>query len=70
MVKAKIQSSQLINRLQDHVLKGTEMTDSQIKAATILLNKTLSNAPTELSAPDGKDLFPFTKIVTELVKAK
>lgn len=46
------------------------MTDSQIKAATILLNKTLSNAPTELSAPDGKDLFPFTKIVTELVKAK
>ncbi len=39
----KIRTTQLLNRLQDHVVGKVEMTSSQIRAAEILLNKTLPN---------------------------
>lgn len=39
--REKIKISQLINRLQDHALKGTEMEQSRIKAIEILLRKSL-----------------------------
>lgn len=39
--RAKIQASQLINRLEDHALNGAKMEPSQIKAIEILLRKTL-----------------------------
>lgn len=52
-VRAKIQASQLINRLQNHANGKIEMTDTQIKAAKILLDKSISNAPTEVSGIDG-----------------
>jgi hypothetical protein len=39
--RAKIKTSQLINRLTDHVLGTVEMTASQVRAAEILLSKTL-----------------------------
>ena len=39
--RAKIQASQLINRLTEHVLKGTKMETTQITAALGLLKKTL-----------------------------
>lgn len=40
-VKAKIQSSQLINFLQLHVLTGTDVKKTQITAAVALLKKTV-----------------------------
>jgi hypothetical protein len=40
-VRAKIQSSQLINVLQRHVFEGTELKKSQVSAAIALLRKTL-----------------------------
>jgi hypothetical protein len=40
-VRKKIQASQLINCLTNHVLKGAEMSVSQIKAAEVLLRKSL-----------------------------
>lgn len=40
-MRRKIQASQLINRLQDHVLKGVGMSASQIKAAEICLKKSV-----------------------------
>lgn len=43
MVKEKIRTSQLINRLCDHALGEIDMTQTQIRAAEILLNKTLPN---------------------------
>jgi len=46
-VRNKIQGSQLVNRLQDHVLKEVEMSKTQVMAAKILLDKLISNAPTE-----------------------
>ncbi len=41
MVRTKIQASQLINRLQDHVFGEVEMSPTQLKAAEVLLRKSL-----------------------------
>ncbi len=41
--RAKIQASYYINRLHDHITGKTAMSDSQIKAAKILLDKSLPN---------------------------
>lgn len=46
--RKKIQTSMLINRLSDHALGMVEMTNSQVTAARILLDKVVSNAPTEV----------------------
>lgn len=46
--RKKIQTSMLINRLTDHVLGLNEMANSQVTAARILLDKVVSNAPTEV----------------------
>jgi hypothetical protein len=50
-IKLKIQSSQLVNLLQNHALGNSEneLKPSQLDAAKFLLNKTLSNAPTEVA---------------------
>lgn len=49
-VRAKIQSSQLINFLQDHCLKNKEAKKTQITAAVALLKKTIPDLQsTELS---------------------
>lgn len=39
--RQKVQASQLINRLQDHVLGTVELSSTQVRAAEILLKKTL-----------------------------
>ena len=46
-VKAKIQASQLINRLNNHIDGKVEMSPTQLDAAKFLLNKVISNAPTD-----------------------
>jgi hypothetical protein len=58
-VKLKIQASQLINVLQNHALNGDEeISATRIDAAKFLLNKLISNAPTqtELSGPNGGEI--------------
>lgn len=40
-VRAKIQTSQLINRLQDHALGKIELETTQIKSIEVLIRKTL-----------------------------
>lgn len=39
MVRDKIRASQLVNRLEDHVLKDLDLTASQVTAALGLLKK-------------------------------
>jgi len=39
--RAKIQTSQLLNRLNDHVFSDTDISQTQMKAIEILLRKTL-----------------------------
>lgn len=62
-VKAKIQASQLVNRLQNHALgkmpKGQNpMDDTQIRAADILLKKVLSDAPKILATDPKNPIIP------------
>ena len=40
-VRAKIQTSQIVNRLMDHLLGVLELSATQIRAAEILIKKTL-----------------------------
>lgn len=47
-VKKKIQASQLINFLQNHALEDKDASPTRIDAAKFLLNKLISNAPTEI----------------------
>ena len=39
--RAKIQTSQLLNRLNDHVFNAADISQTQMKAIEILLRKTL-----------------------------
>ena len=48
--RSKIQTSQLINRLTAHALGDIEMSTSQVRAAEVLIRKTLP----DLSAVDMK----------------
>lgn len=52
-VKKKIQVGNIINRLQKHINGEVEMTSTQVTSAKILLDKSLSNAPTEVTGADG-----------------
>lgn len=49
MVREKIRASQIINRLENHALGECDMTPTQVKAAEVLLRKTLP----DLSAIDA-----------------
>ena len=49
-VRDKIQADKLIIALQRHVDGDYYMTPTQIQAAKILLDKSVSNAPTEINA--------------------
>lgn len=46
-IKSKIKISNIIDRLEKHVAGEIEMTPAQVTSAKILLDKTMSNAPTE-----------------------
>jgi len=56
-VRAKIQASQLINRLTDHALHDLELSVTQIKAIEILLRKSLPDlSAVELTGEGGGPL--------------
>ena len=56
LVRSKIQASQLINRLTDHALGEVELTQTQIRAIEILLNKSVPNlAAIAVQQMDGAD---------------
>lgn len=60
--RAKIQTSQIINRLEDHILNDLELKPTQVTAALGLLKKTLPDlANVELSGSDDK---PFQMVIT------
>ena len=48
-VRAKIKISNIITRLQKHVDGQIEMTPAQVTSAKILLDKSISNAPTDVN---------------------
>jgi hypothetical protein len=67
-VRTKIQTSQLINRLQDHALGDAELSPTRIKAIEVLLKKTLPDlSATEISGDPEAPL--ETRLEVKLVKA-
>lgn len=50
-VRAKIQASQLINRLQKDAMGELELTDGQRDSAKFLVHKILGNAPSVIEGP-------------------
>jgi hypothetical protein len=54
-VRAKIQTSQLVNRLTDHALGTVELTQTQVRAIEILIKKTLPDLQAiALGTPDDE----------------
>lgn len=55
--RAKIQTSQIVNRLQDFVNGAVELSPAQVTAAQVLLRKTLPDlAQTEVTGDPEKPL--------------
>jgi hypothetical protein len=53
-VRAKIQTSQLVNRLESHALGETDLSATQIKAIEVLIRKTLPDlTAVEMTGEDG-----------------
>ena len=59
-----IKSSLLIKKVQDHVLGDEEMTQTQLRAAEILLNKTLPN----LKASDDTLYLEVEEVIRDVHK--
>jgi hypothetical protein len=69
-VRKKIQVIELVSRLQDHVNGVVDLSSSQIQAAKILLDKTVSNAPQVLAGDEENPLTLITKVERVIVNAK
>jgi hypothetical protein len=55
----KIKSSLVLNKLMEHVLEDKEMKATQIKAAEILLRKTVPDlSATQITGGEGEDSLP------------
>lgn len=53
-VRAKIQASQLINRLHEHAFGGIELTPAQVRSIEILLKKAVPDlSAVQLTGEDG-----------------
>jgi hypothetical protein len=56
-VRAKIQTSQLINRLTDHALGAVELSATQVRAIEVLIRKTLPDLQAmAIASGDGNEL--------------
>lgn len=60
-IRAKIQTSQLINRLTDHALGKVELSTSQVRAIEVLIKKTVPDLSSV--ALTGEDGGAFTVVV-------
>ena len=69
-IRAKIQTTQLINRLEDHALGDTEISPTQIKAIEILLKKNLPDlSQVQISGDEDNPLKFDGEFRVKLVKA-
>jgi len=55
-VRKKIQVSAIFTRLTKHLNGEVELTPTQVQAARILLDKAVSNAPTDINSNMSGDL--------------
>lgn len=52
-VRTKIKIGNIIDRLEKHVAGEIELSSTQVASAKLLLDKTMSNAPTENTVEHG-----------------
>lgn len=53
-IRAKIQTSQLINRLTNHALGKVDLSPTQVRSIEVLIRKTLPDLQSvQLTGPDG-----------------
>lgn len=70
LVREKIQSALIVNRLEDHILNGLEMSKSQVSAALGLLKKCVPDLTSMTIAGDDEN--PLTmvhKIERSIIRA-
>ena len=67
MVREKIKIGNIIDRLEKHVAGEIELTSQQVASAKILLDKSISNAPTILGG-DAENPF-VSRIERSIVRA-
>ena len=66
-VRARIQTSQLVNRLTDHALGKLDLAPTQIKAIEILIRKTLPDLQSIEMVADVDATVEITKIERVIV---
>lgn len=66
--REKIQTSQLVNRLQDNAFGNIELTQSQLKSIEILLRKSLPDLTSISLEGPGENGEHLHKIVREFVR--
>jgi hypothetical protein len=66
--RAKIQTSQLINRLHAHVFEDVEVSQTQMKAIELLLRKTLPDL-SAISIGGDEGAPPVSMIITGVPRA-
>lgn len=67
-MRAKIKTSQLVNRLEDHALGDLELSSTQIKAIEVLIRKTLPDLSTTELLGDPENPLMIEKVIREVVK--
>ena len=67
MIREKIRASQLVNRLESHVLDDVDMSNTQIQAALGLLKKCVPDLRQSDDTLDIKGELGVRKIVAEYV---
>lgn len=68
-VREKIRASMLVDRLEKHAEGEIELTATQVQAAKILLDKCVSNAPTDINV-DANMNVTLENMLHELVQPK
>lgn len=63
-IRAKIQASQLINRLTNHALGEVELSNTQVRAIEILLRKTIPDLSAVTIAGDAENPLNTSLTVT------
>ena len=66
-IRKKIQASRLIGLLAEHAEGKREMTSTQVQSAKILLDKSVSNAPTEIvgSGDQGEHVHKVEMVIVD-----
>lgn len=62
-IKTKIKVSNIIDRLEKHINGHIELTNSQVASARILLDKTMSNAPTDTKVAHTGEMIHKVEVV-------